>query len=47
LIRTGEPTCCFPGCRVRARDCDLDHRIPYDADDPSGELARYAGRTTG
>jgi hypothetical protein len=58
LIRTGEPTCCFPGCRVRARDCDLDHRIPYDPDDPGGERAggatcscnmqpRYAGRTTG
>jgi hypothetical protein len=38
LIRTGEPTCCFPGCRIRAGDCDLDHRIPYQRpDDPSGD----------
>jgi hypothetical protein len=37
LVRTGEPTCCFPGCRIRARDCDLDHRIPYDPQDPTGD----------
>jgi hypothetical protein len=37
LVRTSEPTCCFPGCRTRARDCDLDHRIPYDPDDPTGD----------
>jgi hypothetical protein len=37
LIRTAEPTCVFPGCRVRARDCDLDHRIPYDPGDPAGD----------
>ena len=36
LVRTSEPTCCFPGCRVRARDCDLDHRVPYDPQDPDG-----------
>ncbi len=36
LVRTSEPTCCFPGCRVRARDCDLDHRVPYDPRDPDG-----------
>ena len=34
LVRTTEPTCCFPGCRTRARDCDLDHRIPYAPGDP-------------
>jgi hypothetical protein len=34
LLRTAEPTCCFPGCRIRARDCDLDHRIPYVSEDP-------------
>src|SRR5207302_303783 len=33
LVRTAEPTCCFPGCRTRARDCDLDHRIPYDSEE--------------
>jgi hypothetical protein len=37
LIRTGEPTWCFPGCRIRARDCDLHHRIPYDPGDPAGD----------
>jgi hypothetical protein len=37
LVRSNEPACCFPGCRVRARDCDLDHRIPYDPQDPTGE----------
>jgi hypothetical protein len=37
LVRTCEPTCCFPGCRVRARDCDLDHRVPYNPADPAGE----------
>jgi hypothetical protein len=37
LVRTSEPTCCFPGCRIRARDCDLDHRIPYDEGDPDGD----------
>jgi hypothetical protein len=37
LVRTSEPTCCFPGCRIRARDCDLDHRTPYDPDDPTGD----------
>ena len=38
LVRSAEPTCCFPGCRIRARDCDLDHRVPYDEDDPDGAL---------
>lgn len=23
------PTCVFPGCRMPARGCDLDHRIPW------------------
>ncbi len=35
LVRTSEPTCCFPGCRTRARDCDLDHRIPYREGGPT------------
>ena len=34
LIRSMEPTCCFPGCRIAATRCDLDHRIPYDEADP-------------
>jgi len=37
LVRASEPTCCFPGCRIRARDCDLDHRIPYNPEDPTGQ----------
>ena len=34
LVRTRDTTCSFPGCRVRARECDLDHRIAYDHGDP-------------
>jgi hypothetical protein len=37
LVRASEPTCCFPGCRICARDCDLDHRIPYNPEDPTGQ----------
>jgi hypothetical protein len=37
LVHTSEPICCFPGCRVRARDCDLDHRMPFDPADPAGQ----------
>jgi hypothetical protein len=41
-----EPVCVFPGCRQPAhvtRCCDLDHRIPYHPDDPTGQ--RGGGRT--
>ncbi len=27
-IHTRYPTCVFPGCRITAKDCDLDHNIP-------------------
>jgi len=37
LTRTMAPMCRFPGCRIRAGDCDLDHRIPYRPDDPRGD----------
>ncbi len=30
LIWTRNPTCCAPGCRRPAAQCDLDHTIPYD-----------------
>jgi Domain of unknown function (DUF222) len=31
-----DQTCVFPGCRVRADRCDLDHRVPFDADGGNG-----------
>jgi hypothetical protein len=46
LVEAMEPVCVFPGCRQPARQarcCDLDHRIPYNPDDPKG--ARGGGRT--
>ncbi|HYY09862.1 MAG TPA: DUF222 domain-containing protein, partial [Kineosporiaceae bacterium] len=43
LVETSAPICVFPGCRTSARRCDVDHRIPYDPDDPDGE--RGGGRT--
>jgi hypothetical protein len=29
LIEAAYETCVFPGCRVPAADCDLDHRTPW------------------
>jgi hypothetical protein len=46
LVTSMEPVCVFPGCRQPAhvtRCCDLDHRIPYHPNDPTGE--RGGGRT--
>jgi hypothetical protein len=37
LVEAMEPVCVFPGCRRIARQCDIDHRIPYDPHDPQGE----------
>jgi hypothetical protein len=39
-------TCIFPGCRMPARDCDLDHRIPWaegatTRSDDLGPLCRH------
>jgi hypothetical protein len=28
-VEMRDPVCVFPGCRRPARDCDLDHRIPW------------------
>ncbi len=28
-VRTRDVTCRFPGCQVPARECDLDHLIPF------------------
>jgi hypothetical protein len=30
LVITRDQTCQFPGCRVPAHRCDLDHAVPYD-----------------
>jgi hypothetical protein len=30
LAITRDQTCQFPGCRVSAHRCDLDHGVPYD-----------------
>ncbi len=40
------PTCVFPGCRMPARGCDLDHRIPWAEGGPTtvdslGPLCRH------
>ncbi len=37
LVRLRDGHCVFPGCQVDARDCDLDHEIPYDPDGPPGQ----------
>ena len=29
LVRLRDGHCVFPRCQVDARDCDLDHEIPY------------------
>lgn len=28
-VETRNPTCVFPGCRMPATNCDLDHRVPW------------------
>jgi hypothetical protein len=46
LVTAMEPVCVFPGCRQpahTARCCDIDHRIPYQPGDPTGQ--RGGGRT--
>ncbi|MGI8822811.1 MAG: HNH endonuclease [Acidimicrobiia bacterium] len=34
-VETGNPTCVFPGCRIPATQCDLDHRIPWSQGGPT------------
>ena len=34
-VETHHPTCIFPGCRMPATDCDLDHRTPYGEGGPT------------
>jgi hypothetical protein len=35
LIHAQHPTCVFPGCRIPAEDCDLDHNIPWAQGGPT------------
>lgn len=34
-VQTNNPTCVFPGCRMPATACDLDHRIPWAESGPT------------
>jgi hypothetical protein len=34
-VQTRNRTCVFPGCRMPATSCDLDHRIPYSEGGPT------------
>lgn len=34
-VETGSPTCVFPGCRMPATQCDLDHRVMYKDGGPT------------
>jgi len=36
-VRLRDGTCRFPGCEVPARECDLDHRIPFPLGSTSAE----------
>lgn len=38
-VRNRDLTCTFPGCRVPAQACDLDHLAPWDPHDPRGRTA--------
>jgi hypothetical protein len=41
FVRARDQRCRYPGCRVPARLCDLDHIVPYDQDKP-----QLGGQTT-
>lgn len=34
-VQARYPTCVFPGCRMPARECDLDHRVPWAEGGPT------------
>ncbi len=34
-VEARDRTCVFPGCRMPARNCDLDHRIPWSEGGPT------------
>ena len=35
FVRTANTFCVFPGCRAQSWRCDIDHRRPYDHDNPT------------
>jgi len=39
LVITRDQTCQFPGCRVPAHRCDIDHGISYDPDHDTGRTS--------
>src|SRR5919199_7010361 len=41
LIITRDQTCQFPGCRVPAHRCDLDHAIPYNPASGTGPTSEH------
>lgn len=34
-VEARDGTCVFPGCRMSAVECDIDHRIPHEHDGPT------------
>ena len=34
-VEAAYPSCVFPGCRMPASECDLDHRVPYAEGGPT------------
>jgi 5-methylcytosine-specific restriction endonuclease McrA len=39
LVVLRDRTCVFPGCRIDARRCDLDHVVPFDDTGPPGQTS--------
>jgi hypothetical protein len=37
LVQSRTPVCVFPGCRIPALDCDLDHNQPWVQQGPTSE----------
>lgn len=35
IVEAENPTCVFPGCRMPATECDIDHRHPYAQGGPT------------
>ena len=40
-VEARNPTCVFPGCRMPAAGCDLDHQVPYSEGGPTA-VANFA-----